>query len=140
MIINDDVYIEHIKNIYNNYEYELDSLAKFYGLDKRVYFDKNNNYFWGHNYINNYIILFDSYDKNNIKNILEIGLGFLLDDSDTAFSNKNNYKTGNSLRMWNDYFIDANIYGIDIRPELLFNENRIKTFLADQRNENDLQF
>ena len=72
-------------------------------------------------------------------NILEIGLGFNLDNSDTAFSTKNNYKSGNSLRMWNDYFTDANIYGIDIRSELLFNENRIKTFLADQGNDNDLQ-
>ena len=139
VIINDDVYIDHIKNIYNSYDYELDSLAKFYGLDKRVYLDQNNNYVWGHNYINNYITLFDSYDKNNIKNILEIGLGFNLDNSDTAFSTKNNYKSGNSLRMWNDYFTDANIYGIDIRSELLFNENRIKTFLADQGNDNDLQ-
>ena len=139
VVINDNAYIEHIRNIYNSYDYELDSLAKYYGLDKIAYLDDNNNYIWGHNYINNYIILFDSFDKNNIKNILEIGIGFILNDSDNAFSIKKNYRAGNSLRMWNDYFTNANIFGIDIRSELLFSENRIKTFLADQGNENDLQ-
>lgn len=39
---------------------------------------------------------------------------------------------GSSLRMWQEYFPNANIVGFDVRPELLFEEPRIKTYLAGQ--------
>jgi hypothetical protein len=43
------------------------------------------------------------------------------------------YKTGNSLRCWRDYFINAKIFGIDIF-EVNIDEKNIKTFKADQSN------
>jgi len=41
-------------------------------------------------------------------------------------------KPGASLRVWKDYFTRANIYGADIDRDILFNENRIKTFYVNQ--------
>ena len=139
--VDDSFILTHIKNIYNNClkdSYSLESYCYFYKLDKMMYYDENEQYMWGHNYIKSYKLLFDKLDRSSIKNILEIGLGFILSTSQTAFS-KNLYKTGNSLRMWRDYFINANVYGIDIDKNLIFTEDRIKTFVANQNSEQDLK-
>lgn len=42
---------------------------------------------------------------------------------------------GGSLRMWRDYFPNANIYGLDIKESKCFAEERIKCFHG---NQNDL--
>jgi hypothetical protein len=55
--------------------------------------------------------------RENIQRVLEIGIN-----------------AGSSLRMWEEYFPRASIYGIDIRPETLINEGRIHSFLADAGN------
>ena len=47
---------------------------------------------------------------------------------------------GGSLRVWRDYFPQAQIFGIDANPECLFEEDRIKTFLANQTDEKALAF
>jgi hypothetical protein len=41
-------------------------------------------------------------------------------------------KPGASLRMWRDFFPNAQIYGADIDRDILFDEERIKTFYIDQ--------
>ena len=41
---------------------------------------------------------------------------------------------GSSLRMWRDYFLNAEIYGIDIYEENLFSEDRINTFKIAQED------
>ena len=41
---------------------------------------------------------------------------------------------GASLRMWQDYFPNAEIIGLDIDPRTMFQEGRIRTFLCDQSN------
>jgi hypothetical protein len=49
------------------------------------------------------------------------------------------YKPGASLRMWRDYFPNATIVGCDIMESVLFHdEERIKTFYADQSNPESL--
>lgn len=40
--------------------------------------------------------------------------------------------TGGSLRMWKEYFENGNIYGIDYEDKSQYDEERIKTFIADQ--------
>src|SRR6202020_1838628 len=59
-------------------------------------------------------------DKN-IKRVLEIGIA-----------------GGASLRMWRDYLPNADIFGFDIDRKLLIQEDRIKTFYADQSSEQSL--
>lgn len=39
--------------------------------------------------------------------------------------------SGGSLRGWKEYFPNAKIYGADFNKDLLFDENRIKTFYTD---------
>jgi hypothetical protein len=59
--------------------------------------DKNT----AHSYIELYELLLCS-KKDTAKNVLEIGLG--------DFQEKN----GGSIKLWKDYFLNANIYGLDI--------------------------
>src|SRR5579859_370068 len=56
--------------------------------------------------------------RNSIKRVLEIGVA-----------------GGGSVRMWADYFPNAEIFGVDINPEYQVNEGRIKSFLCDQSDE-----
>jgi hypothetical protein len=103
-------------------------------LSLKYKLDKNREY--GHDYIPIYEKLFDNI-KYNVKNILEIGIGCLERDQMTHMKHLN-YRTGNSLRFWRDYFINANVYGCDIIEEALFEDDRIKTFVCDQSNKKSL--
>jgi hypothetical protein len=60
--------------------------------------------------------------RNNDLKILEIGIW-----------------KGESLRMWKEYFPNAQIFGIDIMQSALFSEDRIQTFILDQGDENLLK-
>ncbi len=72
-----------------------------------------------------------------VKRLLEIGIGerglmqpFLPKGVE--------YCHGSSLRVWREYFPDAEIYGVDIREDLLFQEDRIHTMRCDQSKIEDL--
>lgn len=73
--------------------------------------------------------------KNNVISILEIGLGTLNLSIPSSFAGNvqhfSHYKPGGSLRVWRDFFPNAQIYGIDIAKDCMFEEDRIKTFLFD---------
>lgn len=51
----------------------------------------------GHTYGNSYDEIFENFDKNSNLNILEIGI-----------------QKGGSLMAWKEYFLNSNIYGVDI--------------------------
>lgn len=51
----------------------------------------------------------------SVKRVLEIGVN-----------------AGGSLRLWEEFFPYAQIVGLDIRQEVLFNAGRIRCYLADQ--------
>ena len=65
---------------------------------------------------------------------LEIGIG----NVELMNGIVNNYKPGASLRMWRDYMPAAQIFGCDIITSVLFEEDRIKTFYADQSDQGSL--
>ena len=67
--------------------------------------------------------------NKNIKKMLEIGIGNNPLMKPIAGEK---YIPGASLFMWRDYFEDATIYSCDILEEVLFQEDRIKTFQCDQ--------
>jgi hypothetical protein len=48
-------------------------------------------------------------------------------------------KPGASLRVWRDFFPNAMVYGADIDRDVLFEENRIKTFFIDQLDQNAIK-
>lgn len=86
---------------------ELCKLAVKYGSDRTPSTG-------GHGYTPYYSEIFKG---RNPKKILEIGID-----------------TGRGLRMWREYFPEAEIFGLDGQINLLFNEERIKTFHCDLGN------
>ena len=108
---------------------KLEEITQFYPSDKcKIY---------GHNYIPGYEDLLKDI-QFSAKVVLEIGIG--CGEHEHAMQRTcNNYKSGNSIRMWRDYFELANVYAIDIFEEgMIKDEDRIETFVADQSSGFDL--
>jgi hypothetical protein len=99
-------------------------------------------------YFNEFSKILENYLKsisNDNPNILEIGVGTIsLDPPAGRYHVPENmhswklenpdYKPGNSLRAIRDFLKTGNIYGIDIQPDCLIKEKRIKTFIFDSRS------
>ena len=87
-----------------------------------------------HSYTLFYFDLFKNIRKK-IKKVFEMGIGTptIMDHCGKE------YVIGASLYMWRDFFPNAKIYGADIQPEAIFEDDRIKTFLADQSSEEDMK-
>lgn len=92
---------------------ELDELAIKYGTDKAPQIR--------HTYTPFYYDLLKE-RRLNIKKVLEIGAG-----------------EGASLRMWRDFFPNAQIYSADNVDSRIFKEDRIEVFKCDQSSEQDLR-
>jgi len=107
---------------------ELCKLGYKYAVDKTPYFEN-------HTYTPHYHDLLNS-KRNEIKICLEIGIGNTKLMS--PLTNKM-YVPGASLRMWRDYFINAQIIGADILESVLFSEERISTYLLDQSSNESLE-
>lgn len=107
----------------------LEEITQIYPSDKcRTY---------GHNYIPGYEELLRDI-RYSAKSVLEIGIGCCAHEQHMQ-KRCPGYKSGNSIRMWRDYFESANIYAIDIFEEgMIKGEDRIQTFVADQSSEFDL--
>lgn len=90
-------------------------LAFKYGSDKRIHRGK-------HSYTQYYYKLLKGI-RNKVKKVLEIGIG----------------EKAASLRMWQDFFPNAKIYGADYRESFLINASRIESILCDQRRGNHLK-
>lgn len=108
-----------------HYETPLCRLARKYGSDKCPWIS--------HTYTPEYHRLLNGL---NVKNMLEIGIGNVPLMMPIVGEK---YQPGASLRMWRDYFPEANVYGCDIVSSVLFEEDRIKTFWVDQSSEEILQ-
>lgn len=93
-------------------------IAKKFGTDKG-----GNHLIAGdtcHNYTPAYHALL-GHRRFQVKNVLEIGVNY-----------------GCSLRMWEEYFPNAQIVGLDCNVGCLFNSGNIRCFAADQFNEASL--
>jgi len=73
-----------------------------------------------HNYTPAYYELFKD-RQQTVKRVLEIGVNY-----------------GPSLRMWREFFPNAEIVGLDCNEQCLFNDGRIRCFAADQGNAESL--
>lgn len=69
--------------------------------------------------------------RESVRKVLEIGVG-------SQSSMGNGYKPGASLRMWRDYFPNADVYGLDVNENVLFDEGRIRCFHCDQGSRDSL--
>jgi len=86
-----------------------------------------------HFYTRHYYKMFNPI-RNEVKKVLEIGIGH----KDTIRDSDREYVTGASLFMWRDFFPNAQIYGVDIEPKCIFQDERIETSILDQSNEQQL--
>lgn len=113
----------------------LTELANFHGTDKGTLGPTPE---WeSHNYTDIYEAYLARYRQSAIR-ILEIGLGVTGPRWETTIVQGRN-TGGASAKMWYDYFPRAHIYGIDVNPCPYLDNDRIKTFVADQGNLEDLE-
>ncbi len=85
-----------------------------------------------HNYASVYDLLF-AQKRKHIKNILECGIGANNPETGGSMTWASDaYKPGASLRMWQEYFPNAKIVGLDHDPTCLFTDDRIETYQCDQ--------
>src|SRR3990167_2833604 len=112
---------------------ELCKIAYKYGTDKCPQIK--------HSYTPVYYEMFKD-KRDSIKKVLEMGIGYYKTMTEVAViydrGLKRYYQKGASLKMWRDFFPNAQIYGADIAPETMFEDERIKTFVCDERKEEDI--
>lgn len=111
---------------------DLRELVEKYGTDKNL-----------SGYTDTYERLFTPI-RTEVKSVLEIGLGSLDTSSPSSFAGNvrhyPHYKQGGSLRVWRDFFPEAQVYGIDVAKDCMFTENRIETFLFDSSNSDSTEY
>ena len=129
-----------IKNIsYTRKSNTLSELCEKYGSDKgfiNINIDKKPYSWQPHTYSTYYHSIFNL-SRQNIRYVFECGLG--TNNPNLKSNMTENGIPGASLRVWRDYFFNAQIYGGDIDKEILFEEERIKTFYLDQLNSNSIK-
>lgn len=117
-------------SLYKNKNSLLASLCDKYGSDKGEVVSSGHPYSWlSHTYTDYVERLFD-HCRYDVKNVFECGLG--TNNPNLASNMTANGKPGASLRVWKEYFPNAQIIGVDIDKDILFEEDRIKTFYCDQ--------
>ena len=120
------------KNIYNFKKTLLSELCDKYGTDKGYNKIENRIFYnnWHpHNYTDYYSSLFD-HNRTYIKKVFECGIG--TNNPNLPSSMGSEYTPGGSLKVWRDYFPQAQIYGADIDDKILFQEDRIQTYYVNQ--------
>jgi hypothetical protein len=134
-----EFHLNYKKNYFLNHSYynynnnSLTKLCEIYKSDKGcINHNKKTIWDWAaHTYSNYYYSLFNHF-KDDVKLVFECGLGT---NNPNLKSNMTvNGMPGASLRVWRDYFKNAQIYGADIDKDILFQEDRIKTYYVDQLN------
>lgn len=103
----------------------LKKLAEKYSSDKLHW----------HSYIPMYTSLFQNL---KIRSLLEIGIGYK-DLMQPLLPAGVEYCHGSSVKMWEEFFPEADIFACDIREDVLVNEGRIRSTTCDQSNWDDLQ-
>lgn len=109
---------------------ELARLCDLYGSDKGSLGTTERPYDWeAHTYATHYAEIFAARSRDTLA-VLEFGIGT---NNPSIPSNMGVAgKPGASLRVWRDFFPNAQIYGADIDRKILFKDERIETFFVDQ--------
>lgn len=104
----------HNYSTMNNEHLTLSEISKKYPTDKD----------YVHNYYNAVYENYFSRIRNETVNVCEIGIG--------GFDGNNGWVPGNSLKVWRDYFPNAQILGLDIVKHNLTDSERITVDWLDQ--------
>ena len=120
------IVIQYPKNLSS----QLSELCDKYGSDKGEIKSSGHPYSWpAHTFADYYARLFDR-SRREVAKVFECGLGTNNPELISSMGIKG--KPGASLRVWRDYFPNAQIFGADIDRTVLFSEDRIQTFYLDQ--------
>ncbi len=108
----------------------LAQLCDEHGSDKGSLTSAGHCYLWPpHTYTDFYSRIFHHW-REDVKSVFECGLG--TNNTDIPSNMTALGRPGASLRVWRDYFPNANIFGADIDKDCLFFEDRINTYYVDQ--------
>jgi hypothetical protein len=112
----------------------LTELANHFGSDKGTVGPGPG--FAGHNYTPVYEAYLGGY-RERVFSLVEIGLGVKGDRWEAKIVQGRN-TGGASVKMWREYFPRAYIYGLDVNECGYLDDERTRTFVADQGNVEDL--
>lgn len=116
---------------------QLDSLSEKYGSDKGGRAIDGRPFSWPpHTYTQFYARHFN-HCRDSVRFVFECGLG--TNNPALISSMGDTGKPGASLRMWRDYFPNAQIFGVDIDPDTLFSDERIVTMQMDQTDPESIE-
>ena len=116
---------------------DLAKLCDYHGSDKGSLSKGPHPYPWTpHSYSDYYEMIFAPM-RFNVKKVFECGIG--TNNPKLASNMSVNGKPGASLRVWRDYFPNAQIVGGDVDKSILFEETRIKTYYIDQTDLQSIQ-
>lgn len=93
---------------------------------------------WGAGKGDDVILMADFYhlllsgQRDSVRKVLEVGIGH-------SSCMGEGYRFGASLFMWEEYFPNAEVYALDVRPEVMVNQGRIRSFVCDQGSEASLR-
>ena len=80
-------------------------------------------------------VYYELFEGMHVRRLLEIGIG--TEDLMKPFVDV--YVHGASLWLWQEFFLEADIFACDIREDVLINEGRIRSYWCDQRSVESLQ-
>jgi hypothetical protein len=124
---------------YKNHENRLAELCHKFGSDKGSAPMKLGEHLLRrkvHNYADFYEFIFGNI-RPHVRSVFECGIGT---NNEHLISSMGSLgKPGASLRVWKEYFLNAQIFGVDIDRECLFEEDRISTFELDQTSPSSIQ-
>lgn len=116
--------------VYSLFPITLVNLCDKYGSDKGSALQTGHTYKWHpHCYTEFYELVFRNI-RMSVYSVFECGIGS--SDLRLPANMGKDAKPGASLRVWKEYFPNAEIYGADIDPKILFSEDRITTFQLNQ--------
>ena len=142
----DRLLIKHMSDLYNygfigeyikNDNSMLNVLCDKYESDKGEISSEGNPYHWpSHNYADIYELMF-RLRRNDVELLVECGIG--TNNPSLVSSMGVDGKPGASLYVWRDFFPKAQIIGIDIDSDILFEEDRITTYQCDQTSSDSIE-
>jgi hypothetical protein len=107
---------------------KLNEIMIFYGTDKMES---------DHNYVSFYEEIFENKRNEKLK-ILEIGIYRPSLPEQQRKENEGRRLPGASLRTWNEYLPNSEIYGIDLHDFSDIENDKIKTFICNQESKEEL--